>query len=93
MIVETKSATRTKKRRLSPRQGPQAKRTDALLKTREGAALYRQRQHMIETVFARTKFLRGITRIQRRGLAACRTEWQLIATGHSLLKLHTAMAG
>ena len=93
VIVPTKSATRTKARTLSPRQGPEAKRIDAVLGTREGAALYRQRQHIIETVFARTKFLRGITRFQRRGLAACRAEWQLIATGHNLLKLHTALTG
>jgi hypothetical protein len=93
VIVPIKSATRTKKRTLSPRQGPQAERIKALIATPDGAALYRQRQHMIETVFARTKFLRGITRFQRRGLAACRAEWQLIATGHNLLKLHTALAG
>jgi transposase len=93
VIVPTKSATRTKKRTLSPRQGPEAQRIEALLDTPNGAALYRQRQHIIETVFARTKFLRGITRFQRRGLAACRAEWQLIATGHNLLKLHTALAG
>jgi transposase len=93
VIVPTKSATRTKDRTLSPRQGPEAKRIDALLDTHEGAALYRQRQHIIETVFARTKGLRGITRFQRRGLAACQAEWRLIATGHNLLKLHTALAG
>jgi transposase len=93
VIVPTKNAARTKQRTLSPRQGPEAARIDALLATREGAALYRQRQHIIETVFARTKFLRGITRFQRRGLAACRAEWQLIATGHNLLKLHTALTG
>jgi transposase len=93
VIVPTKSATRTKDRTLSPRQGPEAKRIDALLDTYEGAALYRQRQHIIETVFARTKVLRGITRFQRRGLAACQAEWRLIATGHNLLKLHTALAG
>jgi hypothetical protein len=59
VIVPTKSATRTKARTLSARQGPEAQRIDAILETREGAALYRQRQHIIETVFARTKFLRG----------------------------------
>jgi transposase len=93
VIVPTKSATRTKRRTLSPRQGPQAERIDALLQTPQGAALYRQRQHIIETVFARTKALRGITRFQRRGLAACQAEWRLIATGHNLLKLHTALTG
>ena len=91
VLVPTKSAVRTKARTLSPRQGPEAQRIDAVLETRDGQALYRQRQHIIETVFARTKFLRGITRFHRRGLAACRAEWQLIATGHNLLKLHTAL--
>jgi transposase len=93
VIVPTKSDTRTTTRTLSPRQGPEAQRIDAILATREGAALYRQRQHIIETVFARTKYLRGITRFHRRGLTACRAEWQLIATGHNLLKLHTALTG
>jgi transposase len=93
VIVPTKSARRTKRRTLSPRQGAEAKRIDALLDTHEGAALYRQRQHIIETVFARTKALRGITRFQRRGLDACKAEWRLIATGHNLLKLHTALTG
>jgi transposase len=91
VLVPTKSAVRTKARTLSPRQGPEAQRIDKVLETRDGQALYRQRQHIIETVFARTKFLRGITRFQRRGLDACRAEWQLIATGHNLLKLHTAL--
>lgn len=92
-IVPTKAAGRTKPRTLSSRQGPQAQRIDAILDTPQGAAPYRQRQHIIETVFARTKFLRGITRFQRRGLDACRAEWKLIATGHNLLKLHTALTG
>lgn len=90
VIVPTKSATRTTARKLSARQGPEARRIEALLATREGASLYRQRQHIIETVFARTKALRGITRFHRRGQSACQAEWKLIATGHNLLKLHTA---
>jgi hypothetical protein len=77
--------------RCHPANGPEARRIDKVLDTRDGQALYRRRQHIIETVFARTEFLRGITRFQRRGLDACRAEWQLIATGHSLLKLHTAL--
>jgi len=51
------------------------------------APLYRRRQQIIAPVFANTKFLRAITRFQRRGLAACRAEWQLIAATHNLLKL------
>jgi transposase len=86
-VVPTKAAGRTKPRTLSPRQGPEAQRIDQLLETPDGAALYRRRQQIIEPVFANTKFLRAITRFQRRGLAACRAEWQLIAATHNLLKL------
>jgi hypothetical protein len=91
VIVPTKSSTRTASRRLSPKREPEAQRIQALLDTPAGAAKYRQRQHIIETIFARTKFLRAIRRFHRRGLQACRAEWQLIATGHNLLKLHTAL--
>jgi hypothetical protein len=85
--VPTRAAGRTKPRTLSPRQGPEAQRIDRLLDTPDGAALYRRRQQLIEPVFAQTKFLRRIDRFQRRGLAACRAEWRLIAATHNLLKL------
>jgi transposase len=91
VIVPTRSPTRTKARKLSPKQGPEAERIDRLLDTPEGKALYTRRQHMIETVFANTKFNRGIRRFHRRGFAACRAEWQLIAATHNLLKLHRAL--
>lgn len=91
VVVPTRSATRTKARKLSPKQGPEAQRIDRLLDTPEGKALYTRRQHMIETVFANTKFNRGLRRFHRRGLAACRAEWRLIAATHNLLKLHRAL--
>jgi transposase len=90
VIVPTRAAGRTKPRKLSPKQGPEAERIDRLLETPEGKSLYIRRQHMIETVFANTKFNRGIRRFHRRGLAACRAEWQLITATHNLLKLHQA---
>lgn len=90
VIVPTKASGRTKPRTLSQRQGPEAERIDRLLDTAEGAALYRRRQQLIEPVFANTKFLRRIDRFQRRGLAACRAEWHLIAATHNLLKLWRA---
>ena len=43
---------------------------------------------MIEPVFAQTKFNRRADRFQRRGRAACRSEWRLITATHNLLKLH-----
>jgi transposase len=91
VIVPTRAAHRTKARKLSPKQGPEAERIDRLLETAEGKALYRCRQHMIETVFANTKFNRAIRRFHRRGLAACQAEWQLIIATHNLLKLHRAI--
>jgi transposase len=58
------------------------------LQTDYGAALYRQRQHIIESIFGNTKHNRGISRFHRRGRAAVRTEWRLAMATHNLLKLH-----
>jgi transposase len=57
------------------------------LDTEEGKQLYRQRQAIIEPVFAQTKHNRRVDRFQRRGLGACRAEWRLITATHNLLKL------
>jgi hypothetical protein len=59
-----------------------------VLSTPEGRALYRRRQATIEPVFGQVKFNRQMGRFQRRGRAACRSEWRLIAATHNLLKLH-----
>ena len=67
-----------------------------VLQTDLGRSLYRKRQAMIEPVFGQTKFNRRIDRFQRRGRAAARSEWRLVAATHNLLKLHrhqTAAAG
>ena len=55
-----------------------------VLATPGGRALYRQRQITIEPVFGQLKFNRMIQRFQRRGRAACRSEWRLIAATHNL---------
>lgn len=52
-----------------------------------GGAIYAQRKAMIEPVFADTKFNRSIDRFQRRGSAACRSEWRPSTATHNLLKL------
>src|SRR3954454_1892865 len=49
-----------------------------VLASERGGGLYRQRQPMIEPVFAQTKHNRGIARFQRRGRAGVRAEWRLI---------------
>ena len=59
-----------------------------VLQSEHGAALYKQRQHLIETVFGSIKHNRGCGRFHRRGRAAVRTEWRLITATHNLLKLH-----
>jgi hypothetical protein len=58
-----------------------------VLNTEHGTDLYKQRQHLIETLFGSIKHNRRITHFQRRGNAAVRTEWRLTAT-HNRLKLH-----
>jgi transposase len=58
------------------------------LATDKGAKLYSRRQWMIEPVFAEIKQNRRAGRFKRRGRAAVRSEWRLIAATHNLLKLH-----
>ena len=63
----------------------------SVLETDLGKALYRKRQELVEPVFAHTKFNRRYDRFQRRGRAACHSEWRLITATHNLMKLHTAL--
>jgi transposase len=59
-----------------------------VLASERGGTLYSQRQWMVEPVFAQIKTTRRIDRFKRRGFAAARSEWRLIAATHNLLKLH-----
>jgi transposase len=59
-----------------------------VLATDKGADLYSRRQWMVEPVFAEIKQNRRAGRFKRRGRAAVRSEWRLIAATHNLLKLH-----
>jgi hypothetical protein len=58
------------------------------LATDSGGDLYSRRQGMVEPVFAQIKQIRRAVRFKRRGRAAVRSEWRLIAATHNLLKLH-----
>ena len=58
------------------------------LASERGGELYSQRQWMVEPVFADIKHNRRAGRFKRRGRAAVRSEWRLIAATHNLLKLH-----
>ncbi len=55
--------------------------------------VYRQRGQRIEPVFGHTRHNRGFMRFHRRGRAAARTEWRLIAATHDLVKLHGTSTG
>ena len=69
------------------RSGPLYEQMREVLAGEEARQLYRQRQAMIEPVFAHTKIHRRTDRFQRRGLPACRAEWRLITAAHNLRKL------
>jgi transposase len=59
-----------------------------VLRSPRGKELYSRRQTMVEPVFADIKQNRRAGRFKRRGRAAVRSEWRLIAATHNLLKLH-----
>ena len=63
----------------------------AVLATERGSELYRQRGQLIEPIFGHTKHNRGFIRFHRRGRAAARTEWRLIATTHNLRQAPPAL--
>jgi len=90
VLIPTQDRRRTAPRKLSARQGEEARRIEAVLSQPEGQALYRRRQQIVEPIFAHTKYIRRTDRFLRRGLAACQTEWRLIAATHNLLKLWRA---
>jgi len=70
------------------RRGPPYEQMRKRLAQPEARSRYRRRQQMIEPVFAQIKNNQRAGRFTRRGLAACRAEWRLIAATHNLLKLY-----
>ena len=92
IIALTAGRNEVAPRKNKPPQGPHAERIGALLATDNGKTRYAQRKQIVEPVFAHIKYLRGITRLSRRGKQAVQAEWQLIATTHNLLKLHRSAA-
>lgn len=55
-------------------------RIRARMSSDDGKALYRLRGQTVEPRFGLIKYGLGIRRFLRRGLAAVRTEWELVAT-------------
>jgi transposase len=67
------------------------------LRTKRGRELYAKRKGIIEPIFGQLKHVLGFRQFSLRGLAAMRSEWQLMCAVHNILKLwrHTqeAVAG
>jgi transposase len=59
------------------------------LQTKRGQRLYRKRSATVEPVFGQHD-TRGLRRLHRRGLDACRFEWSFENTAHNVLKLWRA---
>ena len=58
------------------------------LKTRHGRKCYGLRKELPEPVFGQIKQARGFRQFLLRGKEKVRREWQLICTGHNVLKLY-----
>lgn len=78
----------------APRRLPPKTRAKQLMNdrlgTERGRAAFRVRSTSVEPVFGQIKANRGANRFSRRGLAACASEWKLLAITHNLLKLWRA---
>ena len=93
LLVPPFSERQAHRRQTATPKSETARRMHAVLQQPEAKANYRRRQQMVEPIFAQTKSLRRSDRFLRRGLTACESEWQLIATTHNLLKLWRARRG
>lgn len=87
VVIPTSDPHHKGPRKKAPHQGPEADRINKILASPAGKRLYRRRAELVEPVFAHTKHTRRIARFSRRGHAAVRAEWRLIAATHNLLKL------
>ena len=87
-IVPIVAADTTRNRPRKNRLGGPYEFMRRVMATEAGGKLYSKRQCMVEPVFAQVKTNRRIDRFKRRGRAAARSEWRLIAATHNLLKLH-----
>jgi IS5 family transposase len=71
-----------------PTRHPQFLAMRQKLRTPEGRRRYRQRQGLVEPVFAILKEQRGLRRFQRRGLAKVAVEFTLAALAYNLTRFH-----
>lgn len=73
-----------------PRGLSTADRMRRKLRTKRGRRCYAMRKELPEPVFGQIKQGRGFRQFSLRGLDKVTGEWQLICTGHNLLKLYRA---
>jgi DDE family transposase len=82
---------------LHPTQPPRQRATTTLpatvrasrrMRHPRGKADYKLRGQTVEPVVGQIKRCQRLTMMSRRGIAACSSEWLLIATAHNLRKLH-----
>jgi Transposase DDE domain len=78
----------TRNRRRNTRLGGPYDVMRRALATERGDELYSRRPGMVEPVLGQIKANRRMGRFKRRGRAAARSEWRLIAATHNLPKLH-----
>jgi transposase len=67
---------------------PATVRADRRMRHHRGKADYKLRGQTVEPVVGQIKSCQKLTTMSRRGIAACSSEWLLIATAHNLRKLH-----
>lgn len=80
-------------RSTKPLRSAAARAMKARLARPDRRAIYSSRSWMVEPVFGQIKSGRGTRRFSRRGLGACRSEWQLICAAHNLLKIAASAEG
>jgi transposase len=70
-----------------PKDATLVDKMDRKVSRKAGRELYDKRKQIIEPVFGQIKTCQGIRAFARRGLAAAKAEWRLVAASHNLLKL------
>lgn len=73
-----------------PKNATPKQRMARKLKTKKGAAVYKQRKAIVEPVFGQIGTVQDGQRVLIRGKPAARAQWRFTCAIHNLLKLHRA---
>ncbi len=76
-----------------PQTATLADRMRRKLRTKRGAAVYRQRKAIAEPVFGQVKHGRGFRQFLLRGVEKVRGEWSLLCLTHNILKCYGLIYG